>query len=147
MISFFRELFEYNHHFNQQLAEVFTAQPTRTTERAIKLFNHILNAHQVWNSRITAERSSVGPWDLRPISELKEVDSLNYANSIRILYQADLDIVIKYRNSRGDSYTNSVKSILFHVINHSTYHRGQIATEFKQNGIEPLVTDYIFYTR
>ena len=147
MIAFFKELFEYSHHFNQQLAEVFIAKPTGLTERATKLFNHILNAHQVWNSRITVERNSVGPWDLRPINELKEIDRVNYANSIRILDQADLDSVINYRNSRGDSYTNSVRSILFHVINHSTYHRGQIATEFRQNGIEPLVSDYIFYKR
>jgi uncharacterized damage-inducible protein DinB len=147
MIAFFKELFEYSHHFNQQLAEIFTAQPTGTTERAIKLFNHILNAHQVWNSRIIGEHSPVGPWDLRPASELKEIDQVNYSNSIRILDHSDLNSVIKYKNSRGDSYTNSVRSILFHVVNHSTYHRGQIATEFRQNGIEPLVTDYIFYKR
>lgn len=147
MISFFKELFEYSHHFNQQLAEIFLAKPSLVTERATQLFNHILNAHQVWNSRILGEPGPVGPWDLRPAIEWKEIDRVNYSNSIRILDQAGLDSVIKYKTSRGDSYANSVKSILFHVINHSTYHRGQIATEFKQNGIEPLVTDYIFYKR
>ncbi len=147
MIPFFKELFEYGHHFNQQLWTVFAGQPKLTSERSIKLFNHILNAHQVWNSRMIVEPNSVGPWDLRPISELKDIDTVNYSNSIRILDQADLSSVIKYTNSKGESYPNSVKNILFHVINHSTYHRGQIATEFKQNGIEPLVTDYIFYKR
>lgn len=147
MTSFFKELFEYGHHFNQQLWTVFAEQPKLTSERSIKLFNHILNAHQVWNTRITGDRSPVDPWDLRPISELKETDSLNYTNSIRILDQADLNSVIKYSNSKGDHYTSSVRNILFHVINHSTYHRGQIATEFKQNGIDPLVTDYIFFKR
>ena len=29
MIPFFKELFEYSHHFNQQLAEVFTATANR----------------------------------------------------------------------------------------------------------------------
>ena len=147
MSPFFKALFEYSHHYNQQLAEVFTAQPTLTTERAVKLFNHILNAHQVWNSRIMVDRHSVGPWDLRPVSELKEIDRMNYVNSIRILDQSDINCVINYTNSKGDTYTNSVKDILFHIVNHSTYHRGQIATEFKQNGIEPLITDYIFYKR
>ncbi|QLH28398.1 MAG: hypothetical protein HWD63_02710 [Candidatus Parvibacillus calidus] len=38
-----------------------------------------------------------------------------------------------------------MKDIIFHIINHSTYHRGQIAMEFRQSGLEPLNTDYIFY--
>lgn len=29
----------------------------------------------------------------------------------------------------------------------ATYHRGQIATDFKNTGLQPLVTDYIFYKR
>ena len=37
--------------------------------------------------------------------------------------------------------------MLFHFVNHSTYHRGQIASNLKEHGIEPLVTDYIFYKR
>lgn len=147
MIPFFKELFEYSHHYNQQLAEIFLARPTLTTEKAVKLFNHILNAHEVWNSRILAAPRLVGPWDLRPVNELKEIDRVNYVNSVRILDQSDLNSLIKYANTKGDTFTNSVKDILFHIINHSTYHRGQIATEFKQNGIEPLVTDYIFFKR
>lgn len=143
----FKELFEYNHHYNQQLADVFIAQPALTTERAVKMFNHVLNAHQVWNSRIAKDRHSVSPWDLRPVGELKEIDRVNYVNSVQVLDQAELTSVIRYTNSKGDTYSSSVRDILFHVINHSTYHRGQIASEFKQNGIEPLVTDYIFYKR
>jgi uncharacterized damage-inducible protein DinB len=45
------------------------------------------------------------------------------------------------------AFSNDIKSIIFHVINHSTYHRGQIASEFKQNGLDPMVTDYILYKR
>lgn len=147
MIPFFKELFGYNHHFNQQLVTVFTDPATLTSEKSIKLFNHILNAHQVWNSRIVQDRKPFGVWEIHPSHELKEIDRVNYINSVKILDQADLDSAIKYTTSKGDAYTNSVKDILFHVINHSTYHRGQIATEFKQNGMEPLVTDYIFYKR
>jgi uncharacterized damage-inducible protein DinB len=147
MIHFFKELFEYSHHFNQRLATVFTEQSTQTSEKSVKLFNHILNAHQVWNSRIIKDQNSFGVWDMHPVHELKEIDHSNYINSIHILDQSDLNSSIKYTNFKGEAYTNSLRDILFHVINHSTYHRGQIATEFKQNGIEPLVTDYIFYKR
>jgi uncharacterized damage-inducible protein DinB len=147
MILFFKELFEYSHHFNQQLATVFTEQSTLTSEKSIKLFSHILNAHQIWNSRIIQDKNQFGVWDIHTVHELKEIDRTNYTNSIRILDQSDLSSSIKYTNFKGDTYTNSIKDILFHIINHSTYHRGQIATEFKQAGIEPLNTDYIFYKR
>ena len=147
MILFFKELFEYSHHFNQQLASVFAEQESMVSEKSIKLFNHILNAHQVWNSRIEQEQNSFAVWDIHNIQDLKEIDRANYISSIYILDQVDLNRFIKYTNSKGQVYTNSVMDILFHVINHSTYHRGQVATEFRQQGIEPLVTDYIFYKR
>ena len=147
MIHFFKELFEYSHHFNQQLATVFTVQANLSSEKSIKLFSHILNAHQVWNSRIIQDKDLFRVWEIHPGKELQEIDRANYLNSIKILDQFDLNSSVKYTNSKGDAYTNSVRDILFHVINHSTYHRGQIAAEFRQNGIEPLVTDYIFYKR
>jgi uncharacterized damage-inducible protein DinB len=147
MTHFFKGLFEYSHHFNQQLATVFTEQSALTSEKSIKLFNHMLNAHRIWNSRIIEDQNPFGVWDMHPIHELKDIDHINYISSIRILDQSDLNSSIKYTTSKGDTYTNSVRDILFHVINHSTYHRGQIAAEFRQNGIEPVVTDYIFYKR
>jgi uncharacterized damage-inducible protein DinB len=47
----------------------------------------------------------------------------------------------------GDTYTNSVQEILFHIINHSTYHRGQIMAQLRESGLEAISTDYIFYKR
>ena len=35
--------------------------------------------------------------------------------------------------------------VLRHVVNHSTYHRGQVASKLKRLGIEPPATDYIFW--
>jgi len=147
MTSFFKELFGYSHQFNQQLATIFTEQRTSTPEKSVKLFNHILNAHQIWNSRIMRDQEPFGVWDIHPPEELKGIDHTNYTNSIRILEQPDLNNIVKYTTSKGDSFSNSVQDILFHIINHSTYHRGQIAMEFRQNGVEPLATDYIFYKR
>jgi uncharacterized damage-inducible protein DinB len=34
-----------------------------------------------------------------------------------------------------------------HVVNHSTYHRGQIAAFIRQFGIKPPQTDYIAFAR
>ena len=147
MIHFFKELFEYSHHFNQQLASVFAEQESMVSENPLKLFNHILNVQQVWNGRILQDQNSFGVWEIHELQDLKKIDRANYTASIHILNQVDLNRFVKYTNSKGQAYTNSVIDILFHVINHSTYHRGQIATKFRQQGIEPLVTDYIFFKR
>lgn len=147
MKQFFKELFEYGHHFNQKLFEVISDNPDKTPEKAERLFNHVLNAHQIWNYRIDPKQPPFGVWELHAISDLKNIDQTNYEQTLQILDKFDLTETINYANSKGQTFSNSIPDILFHVVNHSTYHRGQIATEFKHHGLEPLVTDYIFYKR
>ena len=147
MKPFFRELFEYSHHFNQKLCDVFAEQPDKTSEKAAALFNHIINAHQIWNGRIRTEVNLFGVWEMHTVGDLKRIEKANFDRTMAILEEIDLNTSVAYRNSKGQDFQNSVRDVLFHIINHSTYHRGQIAAEFKQSGLEPLVTDYIFYQR
>ncbi len=147
MNTFFKELFEYSNHYNQKLIALFEANQGKVPEKSVKLFNHILNAHQIWNCRIELIQAPCKVWEIRPAAEHKQLDETNYKNSVRILDNFDLAKVIEYTNSSGQAYSNTIKDILFHVSNHSTYHRGQIASDLKQAGIEPLITDYIFYKR
>lgn len=147
MKSFFKELFEYHHHFNQQLTDNFINYPNNTSEKAMKLFNHLLNAHHIWNARIACQPSTRGVWELMDTNDLKAFDKINYEQTIDLLDRNALSKMIQYTTSNGQTFTNSVRDILFHIINHSTYHRGQIATAMKQEGIAPIVSDYIFYKR
>ncbi len=142
-----KELFEYNHYCNQKLAEVFLAHSDKASEKAIKLFSHILNAHEIWNARIGAMVPSIKVWDVHSLKVFKDMDQQNFEQSLLILQHSDLSKTIDYTNSQGQKFSNTIQDILFHIINHSTYHRAQIATEFKQSGIEPVATDYIFYKR
>ncbi len=147
MKNFFKELFAYGHHFNQKLGDTFITKPNQTSEKSVKLYNHILNAHQIWNCRIKTGQSSSEVWEIHPIHNCKDIDEKNYVTTLLILDEFDINNTINYTNTKGQAFSNSIRDIFFHIVNHSTYHRGQIATEFKQNGIDPLVTDYIFYKR
>jgi len=147
MKQFFKELFEYGYHFNQKLGDVFNDNPNKISEKSFQLFNHILNAHQIWNNRIEPKQPTFGVWEIHNVQDLKNIDQINYEQTLQILDAADLNESINYANTKGQAFNNNIKDILFHIINHSTYHRGQIATDFRQNGLEPLVTDYIFYKR
>lgn len=147
MKQFFKDLFEYGHHFNQKLWNVFNENPNKTSEKSLKLYSHILNAHQIWNNRIESKQKTLGVWEIHPIQNCKDIEKVNYEDSLLIIDKFDLNETINYVNNRGQTFSNGIRDVLFHVINHSTYHRGQIAAEFRQNGLEPLATDYIFYKR
>ncbi|WP_312824933.1 DinB family protein [Epilithonimonas sp.] len=142
----FIDLLEYNSHFNQLLIKIYLENKDSFNEKMTLLLNHILNAQQIWNSRIIIEES-FGVWQINPDEKLSEINQSNFENSIKILNERNLDEIIAYRNSKGDDFQNSILEILFHFINHSTYHRGQIAMLMKQVGLEPINTDYIFYKR
>jgi len=147
MKQFFKELFEYSHHFNQKLGDVYEGNPDQISEKALKLYNHILNAHQIWNNRIIAKETPFGVWEMHPLEDLKVIDKRNFEETLLILERFDPRNSFSYSNTKRQTFQNSIRDTLFHIINHSSYHRGQIATEFKKHGLEPLRTDYILYKR
>jgi uncharacterized damage-inducible protein DinB len=45
----------------------------------------------------------------------------------------------------GRAFTLPRWAMLRHVVNHATYHRGQVASKLKRFGIEPPNTDFFFW--
>lgn len=140
------DLFEYTFHFNSETIRVIGENIEKVDEKTISLINHILNAQQIWNSRILGEKT-FEVWQINPFEMLEEINQYNFEKSIEIINNFDPDRKINYQNSRGVNFENTVFEMLFQAINHSTYHRGQINSLLKQNGINPILTDYIFYKR
>lgn len=140
------DLIEYTYHFNKEMIHVISDHIVQIDDKIISLINHTLNAQQVWNSRILGEQS-FEVWQINPFENLQEINRSNYLKSIQIIESRDLDEKIEYQNSKGTRFENTIFEMLFQVINHSTYHRGQINSLLKAKGIEPILTDYIFYKR
>jgi uncharacterized damage-inducible protein DinB len=147
MNSFFKELFEYNHHTNQKLIAAISEHTEQLPEKCAMLMSHMLNAHQIWNSRIARNEASFGVWDIHPMENWKDINQKNYEHTLLILDKFDLNDMINYTNTKGQTFSNVMRDMLFQVINHYSYHRGQIAVIFRESGLEPLLTDYIFYKR
>lgn len=145
--DFFKELFEYNCSANKALLKLFQDHEGKISEKSIQLLNHLLNAHQIWNERILDTKNACDVWEIRPLHLLDEINETNHYQTQEILKNLTLDDVKHYKTSKGIDFSNSIRDIVFHIINHSNYHRAQIATDVKQNGIEPINTDYIFYKR
>lgn len=117
-------------------------------EKSALLFSHILNAHDIWNARIIGNPANYQVFQLHLIRDWADIHYENQRSSFEIITNADnFEKRIDYENSQGRLFTNTLQDMLFHIINHSTYHRGQIASDFRNNSIDPLILDYTFYKR
>lgn len=140
------DLFEYTYHFNAEMIKVIAENRALVDDKTISLINHTLNAQQIWNARILGE-TTFEVWQINPFESLVEINHTNFLKSTDIIRNFDPDQRIEYQNSRGTKFENTIFEMLFHAVNHSTYHRGQINSLLKQSGITPVLTDYIFYKR
>lgn len=147
MKVFFNQLFDYNFYCNKKLIEV-CSEANVVPEKSVELFSHILNAHHLWNARILEKDAVFKAFQIHEIKDWGDLHYENQRSSFEIITNAeDFDKRIDYDNSEGRLFISNLQDILFHIINHSTHHRGQIAANFRANDIEPLKLDYIFYKR
>ena len=147
MKALFNQLFDYNFYCNKTLIEEFGKMKKIPAESA-KFFNHILNAHHIWNHRIVGKPAEFSVWQEHDVESWGDIHYENQRTTFEIITNADdLSQRIDYENSEGRMFANELKDILFHIINHSTHHRGQILMDYRSNGIEPEPLDYIFYKR
>ena len=145
MKLFFIELVEYNHWANKKVIEALEKNSSKITEKCLQLTSHVINGHAIWNNKILATNNLIKPWDVHSLDQLATFNLNNYEDSLSIIQKHELDQTIEYALSSGKTFTHTVHEILFQALNHSTYHRAQIATEFRKMDIHPLMTDYIYY--
>lgn len=147
MKVFFNEIFDYNYYCNKKIiAECMALE--EVPQRTIVLFSHIVNAHHIWNARMEKKAAEFGVWQVHEYKAWADIHYENQRNSFEIMSNVDsFDKRIDYENSEGRLFTNTIKDMLFHIVNHSTNHRGQIAADLRNNGITPIGLDYIHYKR
>lgn len=51
------------------------------------------------------------------------------------------------KTTKGEPFTHTYGEAMLHLINHSTYHRGQFAALLRQSGFVPPATDFILFAR
>lgn len=145
MNSFFNDLFDYNYHSNQRIIEI-AAKEKALPKKVISLFSHILNAHHRWNA-IVLENSPVHEaWDVQEVSRWEDIHYDNQRNTFEIITNTEnFEKEVNYLNAQKENQRRVLKEILFHIINHSTYHRGQIAMLLRDVNISPSPTDFIHF--
>ncbi|MEC0093700.1 DinB family protein [Paenibacillus macquariensis] len=143
------KMFEHLNWANQRMLE--TLQNIEVRDQQVRLFLHILNAEQVWLTRLQGMDSSQMPiWsdgDIEVCAKLSKQNVARFTTYLTELANTDLDNLITYTNSKGEEFKSSIRDILTHVALHGQYHRGQINSGLRADGIEPVSTDYIVFVR
>ena len=117
---------------------------------ALRLFSHVLNAQAIWIARLTDTQNPVKVWQEHTLEGLHQLHAQTSNRLLQMAQAADdteLYRTITYTNSVGDAYVSQVSDVLTHVHVHANYHRGQVATRLRDNGLEPINTDFITYCR
>ncbi len=147
LTSFFSEMLDYNYEVNHLFIQRMIQNQDKLSEKSIELFSHIFNAHHIWNTRMRRVKSEFEVWQNHSIEKWEELNETNYKETHKILEGFPLEEIVMYTNTQGHQYENKMKDIIFHIMNHTNYHRAQIVTELKKNKIEPLSSDYISFKR
>jgi uncharacterized damage-inducible protein DinB len=66
---------------------------------------------------------------------------------VRGITQADLDRMMEYKTLKFGVYRNPLWQSMQHLVNHGTYHRGQVTTLLRQLGAQPILTDLMHFYR
>ncbi len=111
---------------------------------------HILGAEQIWLSRFLGV----------PMSRLPTIEEVGTVELLRrswedfwpqlefflaSLTDEQLDRDFAWTNLAGEHRSAPMRQALLHVVNHSTYHRGQVVAQLRQLGHTPPSTDLVYW--
>lgn len=155
-----RTLFDYNTWANHRELDAATPlSPEQFTKPLGSSFSsvrdtlvHICGGEWIWHERFEGRSPSAIP----DLASIQTVDALRthwlpqearLLAYVQKLTQADLDRVIEYKTINFGVYQNPLWQSMQHVVNHGTYHRGQITTMLRQLGAKPILSDLMHFYR
>jgi uncharacterized damage-inducible protein DinB len=155
-----RRLLEYNRWANMRILDA--AEPLTEAElkreipssfqSVLATLVHAMGAEWLWLER----------WKGTSPTALPSADALGSVAAVRARWDelwaeqqafltglgaGDRERAVSYRLLSGDADTRPLGELVRHVVNHATYHRGQLVTMLRQLGRTPPSTDYVQWLR
>lgn len=148
MKKYFLKLYTYNDWATTRVLNAIQKQDVNDA-KILQLMGHVLAAQYLWLHRIKGlPAPDVKLWDDYSLERLLEMAADIGKQWLDFVSGTDnFDRELTYRNYTNDPYTNNVENIMIHLVNHSSYHRAQVAILMRQKGFEPINTDFITYDR
>lgn len=114
---------------------------------------HIRDAQYIWLGRLQGHSPDAWPGNgfsgtsLQAAADLVE-SSVQWESFVGGIHVERLGETVSYKNIRGQEFSNTIGQIIAHVMNHGTFHRGQIITMLRGAGYKDLKqTDLIAFFR
>jgi uncharacterized damage-inducible protein DinB len=149
-------LYDYNEWANEKTIASLRALPETDYVRDLggswpslrATFVHIAGATDAWADRFGGKDVLVLP---------KEINLPKLDDAVRVLLSAQekhrthlksltrekLERPFSWTNLSGEVKTSPFEIVVRHVVNHQTYHRGQIASMVRRVGGKPIATDMV----
>jgi uncharacterized damage-inducible protein DinB len=148
MKKYFLKLYQYNVWATGRVLGTLQRQQV-TDEKIMSLMGHVLAAQYLWLHRIKGlPPANVKLWGEYKLDQLITMADDAGKKWLEFIEGTDnFDRMLTYTNYVNEPYTNNVENIMIHLVNHSSYHRAQVAMLLRQKGLEPINTDFITYDR
>jgi len=152
------------HAFNSWAsARIFDALTTMSSEMYMRdmksshagihgTLTHMVGAEKLWLSRwiATTGAKMLQPSEVPGLPQLKAIwESVGYdtAKFLGTMTDKKLQETFTMTTAKGDTLTPVYWQAFQHVVDHSTYHRGQVVTLMRQLGVTPPSTGLIAFYR
>jgi uncharacterized damage-inducible protein DinB len=153
-----QELYRYNAWANARTLEaVSTLTPAQFTQHLGGSYPSVQDTltHALWGEWIWLQRwlgdSPTRVFEPREFPDVealearfREVES-ERASFLKSLSGERLARVVRYTNVQGQTWEYPLWQQMYHVVNHSTYHRGQASAKLRQLGASPHPTDFLVF--
>ena len=132
---------------------LLAAIPASASAAILATLNHIYRAEAIWLRRVLGE----------PAAQLAHIEEAPDPEALRLLWpavnqgwigwagslqdDAAWSQMVPHQDSRGNFHQLPAWQIAMHVVNHGSYHRGQVTGMMREAGITPPATDLVIYYR
>ncbi len=119
----------------------------------LKTLTHMMDVESVWWQRLKLSEHVIWPSaeqdvDFNLVNKRLLETSENWAEWVKQSHEAALNHVFEYRNSKKELFKQPVNEIVMQVVNHQTYHRGQLVTMLRQLEISKIPNmDFVSFCR
>ena len=156
--KYLQELFEFNRWANKEMLEAASKLSLEELSRDLHssfpsvrdTLVHIMWAEWIWLRRWKGESPQLRfqAEDFPEVAVIKtrwlevQAEQMPFVKSVT---ESNLQRSLSYVNLRGETWTYALWRMMVHLVNHSSYHRGQIVTMFRQLGQVPPATDFLVF--
>ena len=151
----------YNIWANKTITERIAQLPNETIHKETtssftslyKTVVHLMDVESIWWQRLKLLEHVEWPGktfngDFEELARQLIALSKQWNEWIQNTSETNFTHVFAYQNSKKEHFKQPVYEMLLHLFNHQTFHRGQLVTMLRQNGIEKIpATDFIVFSR